>query len=88
MSDAGLEHLVQCRQLTNLLIGGVVSVGGIRKLDQIPGLSSLSVSSLLSESEQQSLQVHFANLTSARFGTLQSSYGDPRFGPDGFWRRQ
>jgi thiol-disulfide isomerase/thioredoxin len=86
LSDAGLERLVQCRQLTNLSVGGNVSIEGIRKLDQIPGLSSLSVSSLLSESERQSLQVHFANLTSARFEKLRSSYGDPRFGPDGFCR--
>jgi thiol-disulfide isomerase/thioredoxin len=44
------------------------------------------VSSLLSEAERRSLQVHFANLGSARFGTLQSGYGEPRLGADGFWR--
>lgn len=87
LSDAGLERLVHCRQLTDLSFGGNLSVEGVRKLDRIPGLSSLSVSSLLSEAERQSLQAHFANLTSARFGTLQSSYGNPYIGPDGFWRK-
>jgi thiol-disulfide isomerase/thioredoxin len=86
LSDAGLERLVRCRQLTDLSFGGNLSVEGVRKLDRIPGLSSLSVSSLLSEAERQSLQAHFANLTSARFGPLHSGYGDPYVGPDGFWR--
>ncbi len=86
LSDAGLELLAQCRQLIHLSVGGVVSVESIRKLDQIPGLSSLSVSSLLSEGDRESLQSHFSNLTSARFETLQSSYGSFLIGSDGFWR--
>ena len=86
LSDAGLERLSQCRQLTDLSVGGNLSVAGIRKLDRIPGLSSLSVSSLLSESERKSLPAHFANLTSARFGTFESRLVEPVVGPDGFWR--
>ena len=86
LSDAGLERLAQCSQLTRLSVGGIVSVDGVHKLDQIPGLSSLSVSSLLSEGERQSLQAHFSNLTSVRFEKLQSGYGSFLIGSDGFWR--
>lgn len=86
LSDTGLKRLAQCRQLKRLSTGGVVTSEGVRQLDRIPSLLSVSVSSLLSESERQSLQQHFAYLSSARFEVLRSSYGTPIVGTDGLWR--
>ncbi|HET6327908.1 MAG TPA: thioredoxin-like domain-containing protein [Planctomycetaceae bacterium] len=86
LSDEGLEQLIQCRQLINLAVDGVLSVEGIRKLDQIPGLKSLWVSSLLSPADRSALQAHFAHLSSASFEEFRSPYGTLRVGADGIWR--